>query len=332
MSHVARGAESALFFQWRASRFGAEKFHSAMLPHGGTDTRIWREVVSLGAELSTVDALRGTSVAADVAIVWDWQSWWALELPWRPSVDLSYRDRLAAFYERTWRAHLTADFVRPDADLSAYPLVLVPSLYLTTPAAADNLAAYVRGGGTLVVSYFSGIADEHDTIHPGGYPGALREVLGLTVEEFLPLRDGDRVTLEEGLTGDVWAEDLVLQGAEAALRYTDGPAAGGPAITRHRYGAGTAWYVSTRLTGADLDVVLRAAGMPARPEYPDGVEVIRRVGPNACYLVAINHTDREVTVPAAGQELLTDTACAGELAVPAGQVRVVGTTRRTMAE
>jgi beta-galactosidase len=179
LAHVARGAEGVMYFQWRAARSGAEKFHSAMLPHGGTDTRIWRDVVALGAELPTLEALRGTEVRAEVAVLWDWESWWALELDWRPSVDLRYRERVHAYYERLWRSHLTADFAHPTAPLSRYNLVIGPSLYLMTTAAANNLAAYVRAGGTLVVSYFSGIVDERDAIHPGAYPGALREVLGV---------------------------------------------------------------------------------------------------------------------------------------------------------
>ncbi len=112
----------------------------------------------------------GTRVQADLGIVWDWQSWWGLELEWRPSVDLDYVERISAFYEQAWRAHRTVEFIHPEGDLTAYPMVLVPSLYLTTPAAAANLAAYVENGGTLVVSYFSGIVDEHDTVHPGSPP------------------------------------------------------------------------------------------------------------------------------------------------------------------
>ncbi|MFC9689272.1 beta-galactosidase [Kribbella sp. NPDC056951] len=331
MSHLARGAESALFFQWRASRFGGEKFHSAMVPHGGTSTRVWSEVCQLGADVAKLDELRGTEVVADVGIVWDWPSWWALELEWRPSSDLSYLDRMAAFYETTWRSHLTADFVHPEGDLSRYPVVLVPSLYLTTQAAAKNLAAYVRDGGTLVVSYFSGIVDEHDTVHPGGYPGALRDLLGVTVEEFLPLLDGEQVSLDGGERGDVWAEHVVAGKASVVRRYVDGPAAGHPAVTRNQVGSGSAWYLSTRLTGSDLRAVLRAAGMPQYDELPAGLEVVRRRGPEHEYTIAINHCDQDRVLPGTGDELLTQAGAAGELVVPAGAVRVLRSDQRRMS-
>ncbi|MFB7760445.1 beta-galactosidase [Streptomyces xiamenensis] len=333
MAHVARGSEGAMFFQWRASRFGAEKFHSAMVPHAGTDSRIWREVVALGADLGSLSGLRGTRTVADAAIVWDWQSWWAQKLEWRPSEDLDTRERAEAVYAALFDRHLTVDFAHPEADLSAYPLVVVPALYLMTQAAGRNLRAYVEGGGTLVVGHFSGIVDEHDAVHPGPHPGALRDVLGLTVEEFQPLRRHERVTLEgpdgHRLTADVWAETVVARGAEPVWTYTDGPAAGCPAVTRHELGEGSAWYLSTRLDADGLDTVLAAAGLDAgiaaREDLPRDVEVVRREGAAGRYVFVINHTaaDAEVPVGGAGRELFGGRRVEGDLSVPAGTVRVL---------
>ncbi|WCN05322.1 beta-galactosidase [Streptomyces sp. M92] len=333
LAHVARGSEGAMFFQWRQSRRGAEKFHSAMLPHGGTDTRVWREVVELGASVGSLRPVRGTRTEADVAMVWDWHSWWAQNLQWRPSEDHDPRERADTFYEVLYDRHLTVDFAHPEADLSPYPLVVVPALYLATEAAGNNLREYVEHGGTLVVSYFSGIVDEHDAVHEGPCPGALRDVLGLTVEEFSPLLAGERVRLigPDGgeLHGDVWTEFVVPRGADPVWTYTDGLAAGRPAVTRHRLGEGTAWYVSTRLGADGLDTVLggaaQDAGLAPRTGLPRDVEVVRRTGESGTYLFAVNHTASDAKVPldAHGTELLTGERAAGRLAVPAGAVRVV---------
>ncbi|MER5587244.1 beta-galactosidase [Streptomyces asoensis] len=333
LGHVARGSEGAMFFQWRQSRRGAEKFHSAMVPHGGTDTRVWREVVELGAGLDSLASVRGTRTEADVAVLWDWHSWWAQSLDWRPSEDADPRERADAFYEALYDRHLTVDFAHPEADLSRYPLVVVPALYLMTEAAGNNLAEYVAGGGTLVVSYFSGIVDEHDAVHEGACPGALRDVLGLTVEEFSPLLASEDVRLTgpdgQDLTGDVWTEFVVPRGAETVWTYAEGLTAGHPAVTRHRLGEGTAWYVSTRLGPEGLDALLgRAAedaGISPRADLPYDVEVVRRSGGTGSYLFAINHTAADAKVPleTSGTELLTGERAAGRLAVPAGAVRVV---------
>ncbi len=337
LAHVARGSEGAMFFQWRASRSGAEKFHSAMLPHAGTSSRIWREVVALGQELGKLAEIRDSLVQADAAMLWDWESWWAQRLEWRPSVDLDARERAEAWYTAGWDAHLTVDFAHPEAELSRYPLVVAPALYLTTEAAGRNLRQYVENGGTLVVSCFSGIVDEHDTVHPGPHPGALREVLGLTVEEFAPLRAGAAVRLEgDGrppLRAEAWTEFVLPEGAETLWRYADdpaagGPAAGGPAVTRHALGSGRAWYVSARLDGDGLARVLRAAaaeaGLPERP-LPHDLEVVERVGEHGRYLFAVNHGPAAADLPLSGPgtELLTGADVRDVLTVPAGETRIV---------
>jgi beta-galactosidase len=296
LAHLARGADGIMFFQWRASRAGSEKYHSAMLPHAGTDSRIWRDVVALGKELGGLRDVRGSRVKADTALLWDWESWWALELDFRPSVDLGYQERQFAYYEQLWRAHVTADFAHPSTDLSSYRLVVAPQSYLLREQWAANLRRYVEGGGTLVVSYFSGIVDEHDAVHLGGYPGALRDLLGVRVEEFLPLGEGETVRLGGELsgTGTVWSEPVELRGAQAVSWYEDGPAGGGPAVTRHALGGGYAWYVSTSPDPALLREILRRAAADAGVEFdtqtPDTLERVRRTGPDGTvYPFVLDH-------------------------------------------
>ncbi|WP_329115365.1 beta-galactosidase [Streptomyces sp. NBC_01465] len=324
LSHVARGSEGAMFFQWRQSRSGAEKFHSSMLPHGGTGTRVWNEVVELGRTLGELADLRATRTHGNVAMIWSWESMWAQSLEWRPSEDLDARERLESFYEALYDRHLTVDFFAPSGigglDPERYPLLVVPQLYAAPASVAADLESYVARGGTLVVSFFSGIVDENDTVHPGPHPGVLRDVLGLTVEEFSPLLPGEKVTVGTG-TGetyeaDLWAEVVVPNGCETLATFTDGRTAGHPALTRHVLGEGTAWYLATRLTGDSLaavvDLALADAGI-APSGLPRDVELVVREGESGTFRFAINHTDAEVkvTLPDGSR------AC-----VPAGAVEV----------
>jgi len=330
LTHLARGADAILFFQWRASRSGAEKFHSAMIPHAGTTSRVWREVVELGDALGRLDEVRGSRVAADVAVLWDFESFWAQDLEWRPSVDVSHAERIRSFYERLWRDGITVDFALPGQDLSGYKLVVAPAQYLLSAADAANLTRYVAAGGTLVVSFFSAVVDENDAVPPGGFVAPLREALGVVVEEFLPLREGARHAVQwrgaASLLADAWQEDVVLEGAEAVGTYLDGPGAGGAAITRHAHGAGVGWYLSTRLDAAALRTVMTevyadAGIVPAA--HPEGLEVVVRRGDGADFAVAINHRDEPAAFAATGVELLTGSAVDGTLTVPGGGVAVV---------
>ncbi len=340
LQHVARGADGVMFFQWRASRGGAEKFHSGMVPHAGTDTKIWREAAQLGAELRRLGEIKGSRVAAEVAIVWDWEAWWALELDAHPSADLRYLDQVRAHHAALWRLGVTADLVHPAADLAGYRAVLVPSLYLVGDEATANLRRYAEAGGQLLVQCFSGIVDQHDQVRLGGYPGAFRGPLGIRVEEFFPLRAGETVRLDDGSQGSLWSELLHLDAnmagakAEVLATYADGPVAGAPAITRR----GSAWYLSTFLAPGDLERLLgqvcEAAGVRSTSQTPagrapSGVEVVRRVtvegSRNNSYLFIINHNDRPATVPLAtsGVELLSNAEVAGSMVVAPGDVAIL---------
>lgn len=327
LAHLARGADGILFFQFRASRFGVEKFHSAMLPHAGTDTQAWRDAVALGDTLDQLESVRSTRVQARVAFLWDVESFWAQDLEWRPSVDLDHRARIEAYYTALWNRNVTIDFAHPAADLGSYDLVIAPSLYLIGSKAAANLSAYVAAGGHLLVSYFSGIVDEHDSVHPGAAPGALRDVLGLAIHEFKPLHEGETLSLDQGRSGSTWADDIHVSTADVHTRYLDGPAAGGPAITRNSHGAGTAWYVSTGLSGTDLDSflteVLCDAGIAVPAPASAGLEVIARSADADEFVFLINHADTDASYPCPGYELLTAAEIADTVVIPAGLTRVV---------
>ncbi|SCK56572.1 beta-galactosidase [Streptomyces sp. WMMB 322] len=331
LAHLARGADGIMFFQWRQSRAGAEKWHSAMLPHGGTDTEIWREVTSLGAALDSLAEVRGSRVRAEVAVLFDWQAWWALELEARPSQDLRYLDLVRRWYEALWSNALTCDLVHPGADLSSYRLVLVPSLYATTDADASSLAAFVERGGQAAIGFFSGVADEHDHVRLGGHPGAYRELLGLRAEEFHPLREDETIALSDGSRAGLWSERIRADGAETVLSFaadaSGGPVPGGPAVTRHPYGRGSAWYIATAPEEGTLRDLLRGiagnAGVSPAANVPIGVEAVRRHGCGTTYLFLINHTDQPARVAAEGRELLHGTQVTGLIDVPPGDVAVI---------
>ncbi|WP_084129131.1 beta-galactosidase [Demequina sp. NBRC 110055] len=333
LTHVGRGADGILFFQWRASRSGAEKFHSAMLPHAGKDSRVFREVTQLGQDLKDIAELRGSRVVADVAVLYDWESLWAHDLEWRPSDDMQFRERMRAYYERLWRDNVAVDFVHPEADLSAYRLVVAPTSYLLTARAGENLTAYVAQGGTLLVGAFSAIVNENDAVHEGGFGAPLKDALGLTVEEFLPLREGETCAVEfDGtqLPTDAWAEDIALAGAEVRGTFAGGPGAGLAAVTRHTHGNGVAWYVGTRFgveaLKAVTDQVYADAGV-VLSGGPEGLETMTRRGATHDFVIAVNHRETDTSLSITGTNLLDGAEIEGHLHLPAGDVAVVRVAR-----
>jgi beta-galactosidase len=231
-------------------------------------------------------------------------------------------------YRALWDAGVTVDMVQPGTDLSGYRVVVVAALSLISDADAEVISRYVRAGGTAVITFFSGIVDEQDRVRLGGYPGAFRELLGVSTDEFFPLEAEQTVILDNGSTASIWTERTRLRGAEAVARYTDGPLSGFPAVTRHVADKGTAWYLGTTLEPSALrELVLRVtdeAGVTAHPELGDaGVEFIRRRSADHDYVFAINHGNADVSIELHGHELLHDAPVDGTVTVPAGEVRVI---------
>ncbi|WP_150307346.1 beta-galactosidase [Planctomonas psychrotolerans] len=319
MQAVARGADGVLFFQWRQSRSGSEKFHSAMLPHAGVRTRTWREIVGLGAELAALPELPAGQRDASVALVFDWENWWALENPDHPVV-LDYPALVQRWHAALTRRSVQVDLVRPTDDLSGYRVVLAPQLYLLTAAAASNLTAFVEGGGSLLVGAFSDVVDENDGFRPGGFLTQLGPLLGIWLEDFGALvpvegpgsggpgQSAAVVEFEGGsATGRLLAEEIHLDGATALGSFAGGRLDGRAAFTVNGRGTGRAYYLATIPDadgcGAIADVVLSAAGVePVLPGLPADVEAIRR----GSVLTVINHGRDSATLDLpAGTDLLT---------------------------
>lgn len=326
LAHVARGADAVMFFQWRQSFAGSEKFHSAMVPHGGRDTRVWREVVDLGSALKRLAPVRGSRMESRVAIVFDYEAWWAGEIDSKPSVDVKYLDLLRAFHRQLFLRGVSVDMVHPSDSLEGYDLVLVCTLYSVTDEAAANIAAAASAGATVLVSYFSGIADEKDHVRLGGYPGAFRDLLGVRVEEFHPLLAGTQLKLSDGTISSVWSEHVHLAGAEALQTFTEYPLEGVPSLTKRSVGAGAAWYLATfpDREGIEsiVDQLLEESGAAPVAAADPGVELTRRRSDDGrSFLFAINHSRSSASVQASGVELLSGERFEGS--VPAGGVVVV---------
>lgn len=326
---IARGARGVMFFQWRASRAGAEKFHSAMVPHSGTASPVWADVAALGKELSALENFEDAPVDSNVAFLFSWPNWWALEAPSQPSSDLTIADQLMWLYRPLYEGGVTVDFCHPDEPLDGYAAVIVPSLYLMSEQQGANLLSYVEAGGTAVVSFWSGIVDERDSVYLGPYGGPLRPLLGCDVLDVAPLAASETLELqwEDGAQGKgtLWADVAVERDGHVLARYAKGPFAEKPAVFETSYGRGRAYYVGCRL---DHDALTRLYGLvpalrldAAMKCSGTGVERVARVGTDRRYDFLINYSDeqREIEVPDGGFELLTGTATKRRITLgPAG--------------
>ncbi|GAA4768863.1 beta-galactosidase [Microbacterium gilvum] len=330
LGYIARGAQSSLFFQWRAGSGGSEQWHGALVPHAGGGSKAFRTVVELGEILERLHEVveppqDGRLVDARVGIVWHADGWWSLETPHLPNDAVSYSDEVRATHRSFWRAGIATDFVRPGADASRYRLLVVPALYAVDDATQDWLRRYVETGGRLVVLAPSGLVDGRQRVGGGAYPARLRALVGAGAEEIGVLAAGDTAALDDGSRASDWVEPLVLDDATALARYVDGPAAGAVATTIAERGEGVVVYVGARLLQESRDALLAAqAGAAGVSEdipgaRAHGLDAVRRRGAAADFVFVFHHGGGPVAITAEGVELLTgDDASHGLVLGPGG--------------
>ncbi|MFJ2042165.1 beta-galactosidase [Paenibacillus taichungensis] len=338
---VAHGADTIMFFQLRRSVGACEKYHGAVIEHVGHEhTRVFREVAELGKELQLLgDKTLDATVDAKVAIVFDWDNWWAIEKSSGPTVALNYVDQIHKYYAAFFRRNIQVDIVSVDTDISKYDIVLAPVLYMVKPGFAAKLEKFVEAGGTFLTTFFSGIVNESDIVTTGGYPGELRKLLGIWVEEIDALlpEQRNRMVMKEAygdLQGDygcgMLCDLLHSEGAEIIAEYGDDFYKGMPAVTRNTFGQGEAWYVASDPEDRFLDGLLgqlaATKNIASLLDTPEGVEVTARTKDGQQYLFVMNHNATAQSYDlgkAEAHDLLTDRSLSGTIEIEGRGVQLL---------
>ena len=305
---VAHGADTIQFFQLRRSVGGCEKFHGAVIAHAGTaDTRVFREVTQLGKELEKIGSrVMGSENHAKVGIIFDWENYWALEYTSGPNRDLRYVDQIEQMYNYFYNKNIAVDMIPIDADFSKYDLVAAPVLYMVKDGVAESLEAYVQAGGTLITTYMSGIVGQSDNVHLGGYPGPLRKMAGVWVEEIdaLAPEQRNKIRFADGTEEEcrLVCDLMHLEGAEEIAQYESDFYAGMTAVAKNQFGKGTVYYVGTDLSESGLAKVLAMAADSAAIQPVIGeataLEITKRQADGEDLYFIINFKDEEIPLPA----------------------------------
>jgi beta-galactosidase len=303
---IAHGSDSVMYFQWRRGRGGCEKLHGAIVEHAGhEDTRVFREVSMLGRELESLeDHVLGSQIDARVAVIFDWENWWLLDSTSGPIRHKQYVETVFKHYKAIWRRNIPVAVVGTNADLSDYDVVIAPMLYLCTQDFADRVEAFVIAGGRFITTCLSGWVDENDLAWTNGYPGPLRKVTGVWVEEIDSLfpDQQNRIIMKQYFgpcRGDYGCSRLCdLMHAEAATvlgTYGADFYAGWPVLTENEVGKGYAYYIGTDPEPEFLlhfyRTICADSGVYPIIEGPEGVEVTRREQEDRKFLFILNHND-----------------------------------------
>lgn len=338
---VAHGADTVMFFQLRRSIGACEKYHGAVIEHVGHEhTRVFRECAELGKELQQLgDRILDARSDAKVAIIYDWENRWGIDLSSGPTVALNYVNEVHKYYDALHQLHIQTDMVSVEEDFRKYDVVIAPVMYMVKPGFAERVEAFVSQGGTFVTTFFSGIVNEQDLVTLGGYPGELRKVMGIWAEEIDALLPGQqnqmvmrgrKGQLEGTYDCGILCDVIHAEGAEVVAEYGSDYYQGTPSLTVNSFGQGKAWYVATSpepkflkdlmqtiCNDHDIEPVLKA---------PEGVEVTKRVKEDVEFTFVLNHMAESKLVPLEGDtyvDLLTGEEHRDSCEVPARGVMIL---------
>lgn len=310
---VAHGSDSVQYFQWRKGRGASEKFHGAVVDHyGKEDTRVFREVSQLGANLEKLDGVVGTYPDTEVAVIYDWDNRWAIDNLQGLNDRRNYEQTCRRHHRAFWNMGISTDVNDMNQDMSPYRLVIAPMLYMLKPGVAERIRDYVYDGGNVVFTYCTGNVDESDRCFLGGFPGnGLMDVAGIWMEEVDPLYDSDRNQIVisgeyQGLFEKSSYEcrdfcEIIheKEGTEVLACYDDDFYKGMAAVTKNHYGKGNCYYIAARVEDAFLQEFYRILaeelklGKPPVKEVKTGVSITTRCGEDKEYLFIMNYSEKE---------------------------------------
>ncbi len=296
---VAHGADTVMFFQMVRSVGACEKYHGAFLDHSmRTDTRVFKECAALGKEIRD---LKGNLIAARtnsrVAIYFDWENWWGIAYSAGPTTELDYPAEVRKFYRAFYELHIPVDMIGTEDDLSRYDIVIAPVLYMVKTGYDEKIRDFVKKGGHFVTTFFSGYVDEHDLVTLNGYPGKLKDILGIWVEEIDALPAGKQNVFKwnnKEYKANLLCDIVHTEGAAVLSTYTEEFYAGSPVITENDFGDGRAYYIAT---SADTDFyydffekMTEDLNIPALGAAPRDVELTIRCKGSTSFIFGLNHS------------------------------------------
>lgn len=338
---ISRGADTVLFFQLRRSQGATEKFHGAVISHAGHEhTRVFKETSTLGSELQHLsDSIVGSRIEAKVAIVFDWENRWAIDLSSGPSIALDYVNEVHKYYDAFFKNNIQVDMIGTDEDLSKYDIVIAPVLYMVKENYEKKIEQFVKDGGTFITTFFSGIVNESDLVTLGGYPGKLRQLLGIWVEEIdalhpdqyntIVMKD-DLPTLNGQYTCNILFDLLHSEGAEIIAEYGNDFYKGMPVVTKNAFGKGSAWYIASSPDAAFLEGLMMhiasEKGIDPILQTDPGIEVSKRSKDQQEFIFVLNHNTEESNIYLNNQvkiDVLTGKKLTGKTSIQGNDVFIL---------
>lgn len=300
---VANGADTVVYFRWRACPFGTEEYWHGILGHDGKPNRRLQEIAQVGAEMEKLSKVYGPLMPkAKVAILKSFDSEWSHAIH-KHVENFHYDTLLLDYYRAFYKMGIPVEFAAPQEDLQSYELVLAPALLMVSDEQKKNLEKYVKQGGRLLLTFRSGVKTMENAMLTESVPGSFAEIAGIEIHDYDPLLE--KQTTVSGVfgagTADLWCDIITPGTAETLGVYTSDFYAGTPCFTVNAYGKGSVYYLGCDLDETAMERLARylcgKTGLPVEAYAIDGVEIVPATDGKQEALFILNHNAYPVFVP-----------------------------------
>lgn len=329
---VAHGADGVCYFRWRTSTYGTEQYWQGILDQDSYPNNRYKAIARMGGEIQHLaPLLDGSHVSSQVAMLVSPDSRWAFQI--QPLTEtFNYDNQLHAYYDAFRRRAMNVDVAFPQDSFSRYKVLVAPSLFVLNPALARKLTEFVNDGGVLILSYRSGVKDQHNVVTTETLPGPLAKVAGIAIHDFDPETTQKQKIIMDGQSyaAGVWFDILTPQTAQTLATYGENFYAGQAAVTTNHFGKGAVVYVGTELKDTAFydQLIARVAAeadVSLGPTLPAGVEIATREKPGKRIIFLLNYTGQpqSVAVGETTRDALTGKTESNEVRIPAYDIRVL---------
>lgn len=276
-SHLASGADSVMYWHWHSIHNAIESYWKGILSHNLRENATYREACTIGADFARYgDHLKHLRKKSDIAFVLSNESLTGLQW-FKANKDLSYNDIVRWLYDAFYELNLECDILSTEDTglFSQYRILVTPALYSASEELITALRTYVDEGGHLLSTFKTAFSDPVLKIYADDQPHGLADVFGMTYDQFT---DAVNVSLKDcafpvpsGSTGTAryWMELLIPDTAQTLALYDHPYWSEYAAVTRNRYGKGSAVYLGCYFDAALLKDLLACLVEDAGLKLPD---------------------------------------------------------------
>jgi beta-galactosidase len=318
------GNQMVCGWTWQSMHGGEEQYLQGMTDWDGLTNRKYDEYKVIAQEFKKIEKYGFPYKSnAEVGLAFSF-----------PSQIASYAypeqhdDQLKTCFDQIALRNMDSKMLDIDRSDLAYKLLIMPGIAVIDSLTAQKIRKYVKDGGTLIMTSYSGLVDNHNQVFATTHPGLLSDVFGIRIASYEETayineiaRDtttGSRLKIqykEKTILATSPRFDLIQPKEAKTLAKITNLNQDYPVITSNSYGKGTAIYIGIPARGNIfeplIDDLSKSLSLKRGPETPPGV-MARFIDSKHVLFLNMSSQDQKIEIKGQAKSILTDHIYTGQ--------------------